>query len=411
MIENNIPYIIRGINILGKFIPHRKESFNPDELLEKAQKKTGLTDFGSMTFQDGLQMLCQSVNQEANLNTIGRLSIHNNLLGALIGRLKVQHWIKEHPEVLNEKIQSPMMVLGLPRSGTTILSFLLGLDPENRPLLEWEKRNPVPPPEITTRYEDPRIVQCAKNFEKIDRLFPVIKTLHPQGATLPAECFNAYFSELKNVTLYISVNVTSYLEWVLQSDLSSVYSHHKLLLQLLQSRVPTQRWLLKDPQHLYGIKYLKQTYPSAQIVIIHRNLHKVIPSLISITTVIRRMHSDKVDPKQIAAQWLSILSSHLAKPIPDEDRIGNREFYHLRYDDLMENPTEAIRNIYAHFGQKLSNLHETNIQAWLKFNPQNKHGRHRYSLEEFGISAKQIDELAELYRERYDIPFEYKLSA
>lgn len=361
-----------------------------------------------MTFQDGLQRLCQSFNQEANLNTLGRLILNKNLLRLLINRLRIQHWVKEHPEVLNEKIQPPMIILGLPRSGTTILNFLLALDPENRPLLEWEKDNPVPPPEITTRYEDPRIAQCAKKFEKTYQLFPILKTIHPQGATLPAECFNMNSSEFKDMAYYLISNIPTYLEWVLMSDLSFVYSCHELLLQLLQSRVPTYRWLLKDPQHLFGVRQMMQTYPSAQVVVIHRNLHKVIPSLLSLTTTIRRLHSDKVEPKKIAAQWFSIFSSYLAKPIPAEDLIGNYDCYHLHYDRLMKDPIETIRGIYHHFGHKLSKLHEKNIQAWLTLNPKNKHGRHRYSIEEFGISAKQVSNFAEIYRERYKIPFSHE---
>ena len=381
-------------------------SFKVSSLKSKAIKKTGLKDFGPDSFRKGLDKLVASINRESNLNTIGRLAIKTMLLNSLEVRLKTRQWVKEHPEVVEEQIEKPFFIVGLPRTGTTILSFLLEMDPENRSLVHWQAHSPVPPPELATINEDPRIADSVKKLKLFEKIVPNIQAVHPIGATIPTECIDLFLHEFMQPMFGMFAVVNDYAEWAREADMENTYNYHKLFLQILQSRIPTKTWSLKAPMHLWMLNNLYKTYPDARIIFTHRDLQKVIPSVCSLMLTFRKSFSDYVDTIDIGEKVMTWFKRGTTKAMEFEDRQANHNICHLQYSNFIKEPIKTVEYIYTHFGKKVRPLHKENMQAWLKFNPKNKHGEHSYSLSDYGLTADQVKEEFKDYIARYNIQIE-----
>ena len=264
------PVPLRMLNALGRLVPGRP-AITPDALMEAAAKNTGLSDFGEDAFREGLEVMCDAVEREANLHTFGRLSIRGMLTGPLEARLKLVDHAKRHPEVRNERITAPIIVLGLPRTGTTLLSHLLDLDPRTRSIRAWEATAFDPPPQLATREEDPRIAVSAKREEQLGKLVPPLPAMHPLGATLPTECVPLHMMDFRSLGFETQLLVPSYGEWLENCDMHSAYRIHELALQTFQHAIPTGQWALKTPNHLWCLDVVREFYPDARLVWTHRD--------------------------------------------------------------------------------------------------------------------------------------------
>ena len=399
---------LRGANRLAGAVSgwvDRRLSFEPDAILDAARKKTGgLDDFGPDTIREPLGVLQTSVEQEARLTPFGRLAFHGLIVDALANRLQVLDWVKRHPEIREERIERPWIVVGLPRTGTTLLSFLLGLDPLTRPLEQWEASKPVPPPELATYREDPRIAECAKSFEQLQNLNPPIRAMHPFGATLATECVTLLVFDLRSLSLETQAFMPSYGHWLEQADVRSAYALHEQSLQLLQSKLPTHAWSLKTPQHLWSLEAMLERYPDARVVWSHRDPADVVPSVASLNTALQRMMSDDVDPKRVGAAWDDKLHLAVSRGVAFDRGASDGWCHHLHYDTLMQDPIGAMRALYAHFGDEVHPHHERLMRAWLEERPQQAFGRHRYRAEDFGLARPAIAERYAEYTERFSVP-------
>lgn len=168
----------------------------------------------------------------------------------MANRIALHQWSVEHPEVRSERIESPWIIVGLPRTGTSVLSMLLGLDPMARPLLQWEAAHPIPPPTLEGEEgeqceQDPRIAQTTKEMDRLMKLNPPLKAMHPFGATLAQECVSLFLYDIRTLALEIQAHVPTYARWLEHADMTPAYAQHRLALQTLQSRQPTERWILK----------------------------------------------------------------------------------------------------------------------------------------------------------------------
>jgi hypothetical protein len=401
--------LLRGANrIAGAFggSVRKRLSFAPDALLAAARRKTGLADFGEDTLREPLEVLQTSVEHEAKLTPFGRLAFHGLLLGALTNRLQLLDWVKQHPEVKQERIERPWIVIGLPRTGTTLLSILLGLDPLARPLEQWEASQPVPPPDLATYREDPRIAECARTFERLQTLNPPIRAMHPFGATLATECVTLLIFDLRSLSLETQAFVPSYGAWLEQTDMRHAYALHERALQLLQSKLPTHAWSLKTPQHLWSLEAMLERYPDARVIWTHRDPTKVVPSVASLNTAMQRMTSDDVDPVRVGGAWNEKLHLAVSRGVEFDRRTQTGWCHHLLYEDLMRDPIEAMRKLYAHFGDDVHPHHERLLRAWLEERPQQAFGRHRYDARDFGLEPGAIAERYREYTSRFGVPAE-----
>ncbi len=402
--------MLRGVNAAGAalgWIGLDLPSLDPDAIARAACRQTGLDDFGDPGWREGLEVLCLALELEGNLSTFGRIAMRGLITSALETRLRLIDWAARHPEVREERIARPWVVIGLPRTGTTLLSLLLGLDPEVRPLLHWESANPVPPPDLATHADDPRIAAAAKQVTQVEGLNPAIRAMHPMGATLATECVGFLFLDLRSLLIETQAHIPSYGRWLEKTDMHGAYALHRLALQVLQSRIPTPAWSLKTPNHLWCLDTLLEFYPDARIVWTHRDPARVVPSVASLNTSLQRLNVRANDPVAIGSDWNDKLHLAVTRGIEFDGRQKSGDWcHHLQYADLMADPIAAVRALYAHFGAEVSPLHARRMEVWMRDRHQEVHGRHVYDPADFGLTTEGLAERYSEYRQRFKVPDE-----
>jgi hypothetical protein len=371
--------------------------------MKAASKQAGSDDFGSDSFREPLEVYLRSCEDEAELTTFGRILVSKMLASALSNRIGLHRWSVEHPEVLDERIDSPWVIVGLPRTGTSLLSMLLGLDPVSRPLLQWEAAHPLPPPTMEEAAEDPRIARTAKDLDGLMKLNPPLRAMHPFGATLAEECVALFMYDVRALALETQAHVPSYGRWLEQADMTPAYAQHRLALQTLQSRQPTERWILKTPNHLWHLDALRAAYPDARVIWTHRDPGPVVTSLASLANAAQRPLTSRKDPRPAAEEWKRKCAFALNSAMAFDERVPDGWCRHLHYDALLADPVGAVRALYRHFGEEVGDLHARRMRAFLEQRPQDLFGRHRYDPADFGWTYPGLAVEFSEYIERYHV--------
>ncbi len=389
----------RHLDRLGIELP----SLNPSSVMKAATKSAGSDDFGSDSFREPLDVFLRSCNDEAELTPFGRLLVSKMLSSALANRIEVHRWSLEHPEVRDECIDSPWIIVGLPRTGTSLLSNLLGLDPVARPLLQWEAAHPVPPATLEEAAEDPRIARTAKNLDGLMKLNPPLKAMHPFGATLAEECVSLFMYDVRTLALETQAHVPSYARWLENTDMAPAYAQHRLTLQTLQSRQPTERWVLKTPNHLWHLDAMLTAYPHARIIWTHRDPGPVVTSLASLANASQRLLTSRRDPRPTAEEWKRKCAFALRSAMSFDEHAEDGWCQHLHYGALMADPVESVRQLYRRYGEEVGSLHARRMRTFLEQRPQDAFGRHRYDPSDFGWTYPGLASEFNDYIERYGI--------
>lgn len=376
-------------------------TLNADHIVAMAIDRTGLKDFGGDSYREPLEVYLHAVEHEANLNTLGRLSVREMLIMSLINRLQVIDWHSKHPGTANEKIEKPWIIVGLPRTGTSLLSILLGLNPKARSLLQWEAASPIPPPDLANALTDTRISTCQSHLDQLLDINPPLRAMHPFGAMLAQECTALFMYDLRTIGLETQAFVPSYGEWLSTASMDSAYHMHKLTLQALQSAQPTEHWVLKSPNHLWCLDQLMLTYPDARIIWTHRNPSDIVVSLASLTNALQRPLTKNQKHKAVAEDWNKKLFNATQSAAEFDQRQTSNWCYHLQYEELIENPQQAIVNIYTHFGMDVDSLHNSRINKWMDCRPQSTFGRHQYSASDFGWTKEKLNAQYHEYALKY----------
>ncbi|MCR9092740.1 MAG: sulfotransferase [bacterium] len=405
------PLPIRAMNAIGRGLARVgivPISLDPDELLETARKDTGLSDFGPDTFEPGLRKLLDSVQTDGRLTLFGRFFARRQLLELLSHRLELTDWRKRRPEIAEVEIRRPLFILGLPRTGTTLLYGLLAEDPANRAPLSWEIDQPSPPAESATYETDPRIATTQARFDQVKTLAPGFQTIHPVGALMPQECIVPTASEFMSIRFQMAFDVERYDEWLLEQDMRPTYAWHRRFLQHMQSRHACERWILKSPGHLGPIDALFETYPDAMVVQTHRDPIRVIPSVAHLEYTMRLVSSDDVDPARVGRQMLAVWSKLLDQGMAARDRHPEREarILDLSMGEVVGDPIACVEKIYRHFELDLSDEARARMQKYLALHPKDEFGTHHYSLEAFGLEEDAVNAAFKGYRERFDVAAE-----
>ncbi len=400
---------LRAVNALGARLARagtQIPSLSPDKVVSAALRRADvdaamLADLGSDSYREPLERFLAAAADEADLTTFGRFLITRMLTSALVNRAELHRWVAEHPEVADERIEAPWVIVGLPRTGTSLLSNLIGLDPMARPLRQWEAARPVPPPTLETAADDPRIARHAKDLDGLMKLNPALPAMHPFGSMLAEECVALFMYDLRTIALETQAHVPSYARWLEQADMAPAYAQHRRALQVLQSRQPTQRWILKTPNHLWHLEALVAAYPDARIIWTHRQPGPVVTSLASLANAGQRPLTVRTDPRPTAEEWRRKCRFALGSAMAYDGGHAQGWCRHLRYDDLVDDPVAAVSDLYAAVGEPVSDLHVRRMQAWLRDRPQDAFGRHRYDPAAFGWTyAGLADEFAD-YADRY----------
>ena len=388
-----------GLGAIGLRWPR----LEPEAIISSAQRQAGV-DFaiGDDTTQ-ALNRFIQSAESEANLNTLGRIAVHSMLVNSLASRLRVLDWGERHPEIRQEPIREPWIVVGLPRTGTSILSILLGLDPFSRPLLQWEAKRPIPPADLATAKEDPRISLFTQEMARLNKMNPALATMHPFGSTLAEECTAIFTYALRTIGMETVAFVPSYGRWLDHADMTPAYDIHKLTLQALQHAQPTERWTLKSPNHLWCLPELLSAYPDARIIWIHRDPAKLVTSLVSLNCALQLQFTRHLDAKRVGEYWAEKISTAIEKATSFDQAAASEWCCHVQYEDLLAQPKATLDRVYEHFGDDLNTLHKRRIDAWLTQRPQHAAGVHSYDPGDFGWTQKMLSERYSGYRQRYKV--------
>lgn len=402
------PFPIRAMNAAGRGLARLGRvpiSLDADELMVAASRESGLSDFGPDSFRPGLSKLMESIEADARLTLFGRYFARRQMLELLTHRLELIDHRERHPEVAQQEIRRPLFILGLPRTGTTLLYGLLAEDPANRAPLSWELDAPCPPAETATYETDPRIERTQKRFDQVGQLAPGFQAIHPVGALMPQECIVPTASEFMSIRFQMSFDVESYDEWLLQQDMHATYAHHRRFLQHMQSRHMNERWILKSPGHLGPIDTLFDTYPDAMVVQTHRDPIRVIPSVANLEYTMRLVASDDVDPARVGRQMMQVWSMLLEQGMQARARHPEREarILDLSMREVVGNPLACVEKIYAHFDLELSPQACQRMERYLAEHPKDEFGVHRYSLEAFGLDEASVRAAFEEYRSRFGI--------
>ena len=378
---------------------------NVTGIIDKARAATGLSDLGDPAVLEGLEILVNASNAEANLSAAGAPRWEANLVGILSNRLRIVDYLSRHPNLLERPIERPMFVFGLPRTGTTLTINLLSADPARRCLLRWEALNSVPPAAAGALHSDPRAATEQQRLATAVKYAPQIAAAHYEDADSPTECQYAMALSFCAQIFDSSVHIPSYGDWLLhKASYLPAFRFHKQLLQLLQSE-NGGRWTLKNPWHPLFLNDLVAVYPDAQLAMTHRDPAEVVGSACSLIRLVRPMFSEAVDLRQIADQMIGTFDLMIARQNDFRDRHGAASIHDIQYSEQLRDPIGEMRKIYFRFDEPFTREAQSAMAKLLADNPQGKHGKHIYSLEEFGLTAAGIRRHFRDYCERFDIPF------
>lgn len=354
-----------------------------ESLLRCATENTGLSDFGDDDWREPFRILLSDLENTAELNFFGRVMTRSDLLIHLEGRLQVIDWFKRHPEIEDEVIKEPVFIVGLPRSGTTIMQEILGADPGARTVRMWEAKFSVPPPSPSDPKPDPRIAKAGGIVGLQDRITPEWATMHKVGPELPVECIEWTYSSFVSYAFSASFYVPNYTKYVAENDHASAFEWHKKVLKLLQSTGQPHHWLLKGPTHLPVLHALFDAYPDAKLALMLRDPVKAAASVVDVSGVLYYMRSDNtklgkgfgksVDGKDTYQTLQDMIDWMEAGTIPRD------QIYPIDYLDFFAGPAAALEKLYGEMGFPLSSESKQAMLDYIAAKPKDKFGKHNYA--------------------------------
>ena len=372
-----------------------------DVLVDEATEKTGLTDFGGNSWGEGFERLIASFNEEASLTPGGEEILRLRIGMLLANRLRVTDFVRDHPEIEDEVVEGPLVIIGLPRTGTTALSNLLAADPRIRSLRLWESSDPVPPPEAGDD-DDPRIDQARQGLEAMYEAFPRMRTLHFQSPIGPTECQDLLGMEFRTEHFDGMARVPSYASWVLDCDMSGAYATHRKVLQLLQWHCPPRLWHLKTPVHMLALDALVAAYPDAKFVWTHRDPAAVLGSVCSLIAYTRSWVSDRAEGDELGHEQLAVWAEAIRRALAFRDRLGESRFADSTHAALQTDPVGAVSDALDKLGLPLGEGRGA-VDSWARAHPPEAHGRHEFDLGEFGLDAASVRAQFGAYLERFAV--------
>ena len=373
-----------------------------DQLIDAACKATGLTDFGGDSFHEGLEILVADVNADTQRPPEFVERNAGMFTKILIDRLNVINAIKQRPEVLDAPVPRPVFVFGIPRTGTTLLSNLLAADPARRSPLHWELHDPVPPPTTETLYSDPRALAALEEERKMLEAYPEAGKIYRMSAIYPYECVTIMAHDFRTVMLESAGKLPNYRDFIFESDWTPAYEYHKKFLQLHQADAPGI-WNLKMPSHALQLETLLKIYPDARLIWTHRDPYTATGSFCSIIALGHQNFAGHVDTDWIAENIPWQAREHVERVMDVRSRMGHDRIIDSHYADLLRDPIDSMRKLYAALGDEFTPEAEAAMQAWLDDNPQRKFGKHEYKLDQYGLSKEKLEPLFEHYLSEYDV--------
>jgi Sulfotransferase family len=379
-----------------------------DTLVTQAADATGLEDFGEPTWREGLDRLVAALDDEARLSEVGVQVVTGDVLGYLTNRLNIVDWRRRHEETATGPVRAPLVIVGQPRTGTTILYDLLAQDPAHRAPLTWEVDRPCPPPETVTYDTDPRADEVQAQLDLVAQLLPGLTAFHPLGARLAQECVRMTAGDFRSMIFPTQYRVPSYARWLLwEADMAPAYRWHRRYLQHLQSRHGGGRWLLKSPGHMWSLGALLAEYPDAILVQTHRDPLRVIASVSALMALLRRLACDDPTVGEAAAEFAEYILEGLDRSVADRRRgiVPADRVVDVQLGAFVADPFATIRGIYERLELELAPQAEQRMRAFLAAHPGDGSGQ-RYRFRDTGLDAAALRERVREYQRYFDVPSE-----
>ncbi|ORB69739.1 sulfotransferase family protein [Mycobacterium scrofulaceum] len=374
--------------------------------MAEARNKETLTDWGPGEFERPLRVLLADYSR-AELNAIGVHILRSGIVHSLRMRLRTQEWIRRHPEILDERVAAPIVVVGMMRSGTTLLQRLLAADSRFVCAYGWEVVEVAPRLDHRFSGADPRIAISQAREAKSRELAPELFSIHPMYATEAEEeivfLADAFMSHVPES----GAHVPHYRSWLDDQDFSPAYDHLHRMLQFLQWQkrrrgIVGQRWVLKSPAHLGYLNPLRARFPDLHIVHMHRDPRATIASGASLNATLHAMHADAVDVHRVGAEWLQRMgwTNDRAMAVrdgwPDDgDRVTD-----IGFDAAVADPVGQVARVYDAVGLPFTAGAEDAMRRWLDVRPREA-ARPAYGLPAYGLRPEQVDERFALYNKRF----------
>jgi hypothetical protein len=369
-------------------------------ILDDVRQQSGLDDFGDDSFREGLGRLLHSLAHEAQLDGAAARKVIEQIKRRLTNRLEVEEWYRVHPETNQVVIGRPTSITGLPRTGTTALTNILSLDEQFRPLRSWEQNKPCPPPVLGEEHSDPRRLAAEAEVARIASEMPEFAAMHlsdPNATEEDVELLGMAFGAQQ-----LALPIYGYHAWWRETDLRAAFRYHRRVIALLQSRRPPDTWLFKAPAHNFHLEAVFTAYPDMRMIITHRDPAKAIPSAISLLIALQPT-GQKLAPEAFGRLHAEHLRVGTERAMAARSRIGEDRFLDVHHKEFVADPFGTIDRIYHFLGKELRPEVLARMKEWHISNRSGAHGSHRYTAEQFGLSASQIRSDFAPYIERYDI--------
>ncbi len=371
-------------------------------LMTEAAERAGHDDWGDRGFTEPLGLLVKSCQSTGRLNQVGWRVLRSVLLRHLRNRLYLQAYLKGRPDAAERPLGAPLVVTGLPRTGTSLLHNLLAQDPRHRVLRLWEALHPVPPGDGHGSDQASLVHQAESWLERFYALAPGFRTIHPLTAEGPEECDALLQNAFASQHFTDMFDAEEYSRWFDGSNLAREYTYYALQLRVLTRDDETaKRWVLKSPGHIGHLDALLEVLPDGLVVHCHRNPVEAVPSYASLILHVRRPNSDDVSPATIGEQALRRCAIALERALDVRAAVDERRFLDVAYPALVDNPVRTVARIYDWFGVRLDGAVEAAMRRWLADHPSHRHGVHRYDLASFGLSANRVRAAFAAYHQRF----------
>ncbi|CAN5553611.1 sulfotransferase [soil metagenome] len=373
----------------------------PDAMLTAAKDRTGLTDFGDPAFRERLDVLCTSLRDEAGLSEVGVAIVFEQVVGNLVNRLRLEALTAEHPEIEDIVIDRPIIICGLPRTGTTHLHNLIAADPAIRYLPYWESLEPFPAPDEPDQQANRD--RCAVGLDLIDTSMPEFKRMHDMTVDHAHEEIQLLANDISGMLFETTYYIPSFARHYKSHDQGPSYAYMKRSLRALQwLRGPKQaRWLLKSPQHLEQFPTLLATFPDATFVVTHRDPVQVMQSMTTMISYSARMACAQPDPVKISQRWVERGGDLLGGCVRDREVLPAGQSIDVRFDDFMADEEATVAAIYGLAGQPFDETARTAMADFRTAHPRGRHGGVDYHPEDLGLDVTELAELFRPYRERF----------
>lgn len=376
-----------------------------DYLLEQAHQRTGLSDFGDDSFRAPLAILLKALVDQADLNDAGVQGQSGRIIEILCQRLLVQRFLTEYPEILGEQIIDPVVIVGLPRTGTTMLHRTMASDQRFYTPIWFETRFPSPPLDWDFAGEDPRLATARAEIEAMLEANPDLAAMHPLDAEAPDEEIMLLEQSFYSAVPEAFCNVPDYANWVDGHDNTPGYEYLYKVLQFLQWQKKrrgqvAERWLLKAPHHIHHLDLLINTFPGVKVVQTHRDPLETIPSFTSLNYALWKLNTDDPDPLAVAAIWCGKFSRSMRRAIGIRDQ-NPEHFFDVSYQDTTRNVDGVLEAVYEFIGMDFTEEAREAINQWRQENRRDKRATHQYSMEQFGYTEEFIRAEFKEYSKRY----------